>query len=303
MTTALSMVVGSLAPTLAINLQGMYHGEIHRLALSSLFFTSTPQILVGLMLIYTLRQVERLMGSRKFGSFIFLSFFLSLLIQLAIVVAGNTMMITFLPSPGPFYYIFSTMPFFHQFIPKLRPSSYTIMNSLNFVISEKSLYYLFALQLVFSDGMNSAIPSLAGILAYYTYSIDGLGLNEYRIPGFIEGIFKTCGGFVCSLIPMVEPNFNARVRGDANVNRMLARATAGFGGPGHGPGHGRGRGNVNENNVDGGVGAGWQALPPPSEEQIQSLVGLGFDRPAVLRALEVCNNNVEVAANRLLGGQ
>ena len=128
------------------------------------------------------------------------------------------------------------MPFFHQFIPKLRPSSYTIMNSLNFVISEKSLYYLFALQLVFSDGMNSAIPSLAGILAYYTYSIDGLGLNEYRIPGFIEGIFKTCGGFVCSLIPMVEPNFNARVRGDANVNRMLARATAGFGGPGHGPG-------------------------------------------------------------------
>ena len=150
---------------------------------------------------------------------------------------------------------------------------------------------------MFSDGMNSVIPSLAGILAYYTYSIDGLGLNEYRTPGFIEGIFKTCGGFVCSLIPMVEPNFNARVRGDANVNRMLARATAGFGGPG------RGRGNMNENNVNGGMGAGWQALPPPSEEQIQSLVGLGFDRPAVLRALEASSNNVEVAANRLLGGQ
>ena len=76
MTTALSMVLGSAAPTLAINLQAMYHGEIHRIALSSLFFTSTSQILVGLVLVYTLRQVERLMGSRKFGAFVFVpSFF------------------------------------------------------------------------------------------------------------------------------------------------------------------------------------------------------------------------------------
>ena len=199
------------------------------------------------------------------------------------------MMITFIPSPGPFYYIFSTMPFFHRHIPKLRPSSYTIMNSLNFVISEKSLYYLLALQVMFSEGLNSVIPSLGGLLAYYTYSIDGLGLDEFRVPRFVEIFFTTIGGFVCSLIPMIEPNFNTRARGDANVNRMLARAT-------EGPGGGNGN-NVNRE------ADRWQTLPPPSEEQIQSLVGLGFDRPAVLRALEGSNNDVEVAANRLLGGQ
>ena len=292
MTTALSMVLGSAAPTLAINLQAMYHGEIHRIALSSLFFTSTSQIFIGLVLVYTLRQVERLMGSRKFGAFVVVSFLLSLLMQLAIVVAGNTMMITFIPSPGPFYYIFSTMPFFHRHIPKLRPSSYTIMNSLNFVISEKSLYYLLASQLMFSEGLDSAVPSFAGLLAYYTYSIDGLGLDEFRVPRVVETFFTTIGGFMCSLIPMVEPNLNTRARGDANVNRMLARATAGLGGPARG----------NGNDMNGGRDR-WQTLPPPSEEQIQSLIGLGFDRPAVLRALEGSNNDVEVAANRLLGGQ
>ena len=292
MSTALSMVLGSVAPTLAISLQSMYHGEIHRIALSSLFFTSTSQILIGLVLIYTLRQIERLLGSRKFGAYVFFSFFLSLLIQVAIVVAGNTMLITLIPSPGPFYYIFSTMPLFHRYIPKLRPSSYTIFNSLNLVISEKSFYYILAFQLMFSEGLNSVIPSFAGLLAYYTYTIDGLGIDEFRVPRFAELCFSTVGGFICSLIPMVEPNFNSRVRGDANVNRMLASATAGLGVAGGG----------NGNNINGGANR-WQTLPPPSEEQIQSLIGLGFDRQAVLRALEGANNDVEVAANRLLGGQ
>lgn len=43
-------------------------------------------------------------------------------------------------------------------------------------------------------------------------------------------------------------------------------------------------------------------FPPPSEENILSLMSLGFDRNAVLAALQTTGNNLEAAANRLLGG-
>ena len=42
--------------------------------------------------------------------------------------------------------------------------------------------------------------------------------------------------------------------------------------------------------------------PPPSEEAITQLTSMGFDRQAVIRALQQTDNNVEGAANRLLIG-
>ena len=42
--------------------------------------------------------------------------------------------------------------------------------------------------------------------------------------------------------------------------------------------------------------------PPPPEEAIAQLTSMGFDREAVIRALQQTDNNVEAAANRLLMG-
>lgn len=42
-------------------------------------------------------------------------------------------------------------------------------------------------------------------------------------------------------------------------------------------------------------------IPTPSEQDIQLLMGLGFDRDTVVRVLRSCGNNTEAAANRLLG--
>ena len=44
------------------------------------------------------------------------------------------------------------------------------------------------------------------------------------------------------------------------------------------------------------------APDPPSEEAISTLMGMGFDREDVIGALGTCDNNLEVAANRLLQG-
>jgi hypothetical protein len=43
-----------------------------------------------------------------------------------------------------------------------------------------------------------------------------------------------------------------------------------------------------------------QPPPPPSEEAIEQLTSMGFEREAVIRALQMSGNNVEAAANRLL---
>jgi len=43
------------------------------------------------------------------------------------------------------------------------------------------------------------------------------------------------------------------------------------------------------------------APAPPSEEAITMLCAMGFERSAVEAALRTCDNNVEVAANRLMG--
>jgi hypothetical protein len=43
-------------------------------------------------------------------------------------------------------------------------------------------------------------------------------------------------------------------------------------------------------------------LSPPSEEAIEALMAMGFDHESVVRTLQQSDNNVEVAANRLLGG-
>ena len=43
-------------------------------------------------------------------------------------------------------------------------------------------------------------------------------------------------------------------------------------------------------------------LQPPPQEAIDQLMGMGFDQGRVVRALQETDNNVQVAADRLLSG-
>ena len=185
--TLVSMLMGSSTSHshIALDLSNIYNGEVYRIALSPLFFLDTPQVIVGLILIYTLRQLERQMGSRKFGAFVLLSYVISLLAQVALIVTFSSVGYDIIPSPGPFYYIFSILPFFHYYIPKLKPSNYSLLG-FSIVLSEKIWFYLLAIQLLFSDGISSIIPGVSGLIASYTYSIDGLNLSSFRLPAFVE---------------------------------------------------------------------------------------------------------------------
>ena len=66
-----------------------------------------------------------------------------------------------------------------------------------------------------------------------------------------------------------------------------------------------GTGNVGMNENNRGLQPQFQRMPPPqppSQESIDQLTAMGFERDAVVRALSLTDNNVEAAANRLLSG-
>ena len=125
------------------------------------------------------------MGSRKFGAFILLSYIISVFLQLAILIILSTVGINIAYTPGPFYYIYSLIPFYYFYIPKLNPVTYSSLGY-SLIFSEKSWLYLLSLQLLLSDGMQTIVPGMCGVLAAYVYSIEGLKLQSFRIPSFIE---------------------------------------------------------------------------------------------------------------------
>jgi len=53
-------------------------------------------------------------------------------------------------------------------------------------MSEKSGIYLLAVQVLFSHGLSSLLAGLIGFLTGYLYDVDGMGLQKFRFPVFIE---------------------------------------------------------------------------------------------------------------------
>ena len=87
-------------------------GQISRMLFSQLIFENTAETIVGLMLLYIFRQFERQMGTRKFGFFVFLSFFISIFNLISFQILALSLDINFIPSSGPYFLIFSMLAIF-----------------------------------------------------------------------------------------------------------------------------------------------------------------------------------------------
>lgn len=98
---------------IAPDLYRLLHGEVWRLLSSFFVFQSSAQAIVGLILLYTCRQFERQMGSRKFGAFIVFSFLVSTLVSLGVVVTASSIGFYLVPSSGPFSLIYALLIFYY----------------------------------------------------------------------------------------------------------------------------------------------------------------------------------------------
>lgn len=104
-----------------IDLKGLYRWELWRIFSSQCIFSNMAQTLIGMLILYICRQFERQLGSRKYGSFVFLSFLVSLLVQFLVILITNALDNDFVPAHGPFFLIFSLLPMFYG---KLTYSAY-----------------------------------------------------------------------------------------------------------------------------------------------------------------------------------
>ena len=92
----------------------LLEGQVWKLPASFFIFQNSAQMIVGLILLYTCRQFERQMGSRKFGAFLLIAFVFSILVNCAAIVAAYSVGLYLVPSPGPFALIFALMTYYYR---------------------------------------------------------------------------------------------------------------------------------------------------------------------------------------------
>lgn len=252
--------------------------------------------LLSWFVLYTFRTLEQEYGSSKYIVFVILSTLLGIITRTVLISLPSTVMHGL--ASGPYHIIFGLLPLYIRYIPSLIPVYFRI-GWLKF--NDKSLIYILLLQLFFSGGLRSILPSLAGLLFGILYSIDKTYLNRLRIPLFLRVWFRrTLLPYIQSIPPQqaaAAGNYNASmmhrssssssssgIRNTTTMNSTTNRRSTTTTG---------GSSNQNHNN-------GTEEGPEPSNETVQELVNLGFAEADVRRELRKSWGNVEVAAARLL---
>ena len=206
------------------------------------------------------------MGSRRFGAFIVYVSFLSTILEL---VFFNIFFDTERYS-GPYPQLGAVLALYHKFTPRLHPKFFGI---LGYDFSEKSITYGLCAQVMLSGGMSTIVPTMIGFLS----GMLCVNFSENQLPEFVYSLAAIIG--------------NALLVDEAPAIMMSRSVQRGAGGGGGGNRPRRAAAPL----------APRAPPPPPPEEAITMLTSMGFEREAVIRALQQTDNNVEAAANRLMG--
>ncbi|EOY08830.1 Ubiquitin-associated domain-containing protein 2 isoform 3 [Theobroma cacao] len=140
--------------------------SIWKLIVSVFAFSSTPELMFGLYLLYYFRVFERQIGSNKYSVFILFSVMVSFFFEvmaLAILKDPTANLLT----SGPYGLIFASFVPFYFDIPV---STWFRIFGVRF--SDKSFIYLAGLQLLLSSWKRSLLPGICGILAGSLYRLN-----------------------------------------------------------------------------------------------------------------------------------
>lgn len=206
------------------------------------------------------------MGSRRFGAFIVYTSVLSTILELLFLNIFEIERYS-----GPYPQLGAVLFLYHKFTPRLHPKFFGI---LGYDFSEKSLVYGLCAQVIFFGRLSTIVPATIGFIS----GMISLKWSETELPEFMYSIGQFLGTAFVDEAPAIMMSRTVQ-RGAERGNRPRP---AGVGRPA--------------------APMAPRPPPPPPEEAIAQLTGMGFDRQAVIRALQQTDNNVEAAANRLLMG-
>ncbi|KAI0484476.1 hypothetical protein GGR56DRAFT_613987 [Xylariaceae sp. FL0804] len=207
-----SLVYGLIASSLAVSLLDIKHYfyilvELHlwqfhqvwRVLLYQLCYTNSSEVLFAAMTLYHMRTVERIWGSRKYASFILVTYTLTSLITpalLALLLRPITLgLFNYLPA-GPTPVIFAVLAQYHAMVPHIY--KYRVTTSLSqptddqaqsITFSDKSYRYLLSLQLALFQWPGSLLGALIGWVVGYSWRMEVLprSMIRWRLPGWVVG--------------------------------------------------------------------------------------------------------------------
>lgn len=278
-----TFVIASALLTILIGVQGRanklgfsYQDIFKRLHIGRLFasafaFSSTPELMFGLYLLYYFRVFERQIGSNKYSVFILFSVIVSSLFEILALGFLKDPALNLLAS-GPYGLIFSSFVPFYFDIPV---STRFRIFGVNF--SDKSFVYLAGLQLLLSSWKRSILPGICGVLAGALYRLNFLGIRKMKLPEFIASFFSR----------LSWPTAGASTPSASGGNVL-----------GNMPPY---RGRELEGNYP--ATAPLPSTVEPSESSIATLVSMGFDRSSARQALVQARNDINMATNILLEAQ
>ncbi|KAL1881097.1 hypothetical protein VTK73DRAFT_4774 [Phialemonium thermophilum] len=178
-----------------------YH-QPWRILTYQLCYTNSSEVLFAAMLLYNMRVIERMWGSRKYASFILSSACLTAVIPpivLTVLLRPLTLgVFNYLPA-GPTPIIFAILAQYHAMIPRIYKYRLSLSASqpqpteedfVGFTFSDKSYRYLLALQLALFQWPGSLLGAAVGWVVGYSwrnYMLPGT-LIRWRIPGWLLGI-------------------------------------------------------------------------------------------------------------------
>mmetsp|Transcript_13784 Transcript_13784/g.24618 ORF Transcript_13784/g.24618 Transcript_13784/m.24618 type:complete len:324 (+) Transcript_13784:81-1052(+) len=279
--------------------------SLHRVLGNQFWFNSVGETLLGLFIMYNFRILEQRMGSARLVSFTFLSGALSLSLQLAFLVMfpGFDGPTPTRVAPGPYSFIFGLFVQYIAFIPKMHTRKV-----LGLDISEKFILYFCGSQLFFARGKDSMLAATCGFLGGLMCASERLPFRRFELPEPLSNFAKR---YVAPLLEPQSPSKLAEERMQREQERLRAMGLTPMANTPQRNGADAAATTQAERLIPGPGGffapnQGTQQFfqPPapvqgPSEEQIASLVDLGFDRALAERALRMHNNNVQQAADSL----
>lgn len=185
-----------------------YH-QTWRVLLYQLCYTNSSEVLFACMTLYNMRAVERFWGSRKYASFIAITFGLATVLAptLTLVLRALTFnLFSYVPA-GPTAIVFALLAQYHAIIPHIykyrvafssSPPPPTPANSAssdedNFsgiTLSDKSYRYLLAAQLALAQWPGSLLGAAVGWTIGYCWRNEMLpgALTRWRVPGWVVGL-------------------------------------------------------------------------------------------------------------------
>ncbi|KAF5737634.1 Ubiquitin-associated (UBA) protein isoform 1 [Tripterygium wilfordii] len=252
---------------LGLSYQDIFGGlHVWKLIVSVFAFSSTPELVFGLYLLYYFRVFERQIGSNKYLVFILFSVVVSLLLEVLALALLRDPMVNLITS-GPYGLIFASFVPFYFDIPV---STWFRVFRVRF--SDKSFVYLAGLQLLLSAWKRSILPGICGILAGSLYRMNIFCIRKAKFPEFVASFFSrfslpsmgSSPGAPSRNVVGTVPSYPGR-----HVERTYSAPSA--------------------------------AEPP--EDAIATLVSIGFDRNSARQALVHARNDVNAATNILLEAQ